>query len=81
MKLYRHYRHKKFGEPLEVDSGFDGDDFGLGNGQYIPQRLQDQEHLIYKKIEELRKALGNDKKNPDCAISDLHTVKEDYDDE
>lgn len=40
--------------------------------------------MIYKKIEELKKALGSEKENksPDRAnISDLHTVNEDYDDE
>ena len=41
--------------------------------------------MIFKKIEELNIALGYDKnkkdKNNDGAISDLHTVNEDYDDE
>ena len=41
--------------------------------------MQDSEHLIYKKIEELKRALED--KSPERAISDLHTVQEDYDDE
>jgi len=44
--------------------------------------LQDSEHLIYKKIEELKRALGEkDNQSAERAISDLHTVQEDYDDE
>lgn len=88
MKLYHIYRHKKFGEPLQ-DDVFTSSRFTIlddsrqsAKGEIIPRRLQDQEYLIFKKIEELNKALGHERnKSPGQAISDLHTVKEDDDDE
>ena len=82
IKLFRLYRHKKYGEPYDENQTswrLEDDDDGFASGEYIPKNLQDSEHLIYKKIEELKRALED--KSPERAISDLHTVQEDYDDE
>ena len=85
IKLFRLYRHKKYGEPYNANQSswrIDCDDDGFASGEYIPKNLQDSEHLIYKKIEELKRALGEkDNQSAERAISDLHTVQEDYDDE
>lgn len=86
MKLYRLYRYKKFGEPFDESQHTwnldDSDEFGF-NKVYIPKNLQDSEQEIYNRIKELQRALGGKKdKSPGRnSISDLHTVKEDYDDE
>lgn len=88
MRLYRMFRHKKYGEPLEDQTTWnleDDDGFGFGIDKvYIPKELLDEEAMIYKKIEDLKKALAGEKdKSPGRqTISDLHTVKEDdYDEE
>ena len=85
MKLYRIFRHKKFGEPYDPNNLRSSDNlhgFGFGNYGFLPKQIQDQEHEIYQKIEALQKALGSrdDKeKGEEKAISDLHTVNEDDD--
>ena len=86
MKLYRIYRKKKFNEPYDMQKTGNADDsddgYDFNPKKYIPKPMIEQEDMIYKKIAELNKALNPQKpKVDDCAISDLHTVNEDYDDE
>lgn len=84
IKLFRLFRHKKHGEPYDENQSTwnldDSDDFL--NKNYIPQEIKDSEVIILQKIKELQKALyGNKDEKDEHAISDLHTVNEDYDDE
>lgn len=56
LKLYRIYRHKKFGEPYDPNNLRSTDNmYGLGFGTYgyLPKQIQEQEHEIYQKIEAL----------------------------
>lgn len=87
MKVFRLFRHKKHGEPLDdkqttwkLDDS--ADDLFFFNKKYIPEEITQEEQMIMKRIEDLKKQLvGEKEKSPGRAISDLHTVNENYDDE
>ena len=75
MLLYRRFRLKKYGEKLENN---DRDEYQLTS--FIPKEVLDTDGKINSKLELIEKYLMKGKKDDD-AISDLHTVNEDYDDE
>lgn len=85
MKLYRIFRHKKYGEPLHESQNVWSihDDPPLFE-DHMPSPLREINNDIHSQLSEIEKYLNRDKdadKNSMMAISDLHTVKEDEDDE
>lgn len=85
MKLYKIFRHKKYGEPLHDSQNVWSvhDDPPLFE-DHMPSPLREINNDINSQLSEIEKYLNRDRdadKNSMMAISDLHTVKEDEDDE
>ena len=74
MHLYKLFRKYKYGERISKTSF--GDEFMKS---YIPQNVLETDGKIKTKLDQIEKYLT--KAPDDDAISDLHTVNEDYDDE
>jgi len=73
MKLYRHYRHKKFEEPLEMENEQVDN---LDDSFEKLMRMADEQE---KKMEDNKKRLAKAFDEP-AEISDLDTVNEEEDD-